>query len=183
MQKHSNTINFYKELMSKIKDSDESAFAILYDQLWERMYALAFSLLKNKDTSKDLVQEVFVDFWIRRFEIGDDNIEAYLIKATRFKVYNELRNNKFNSSDIDTIDHAIAPQASGILENLNFNETKQRIDQAVEKLPKKRQQIFTLSRYNELNNFEISQKLGISKRTVETQISLAIRSIKSELNY
>lgn len=183
MQKHSNTINFYKELMSQIRKSDESAFAALYDKLWERMYALAFSILKNKDTSKDLVQEVFVDFWTRRLTIEDDNIEAYLLKATRFKVYNELRDTKFNNSSIDTIDHAITPQASGILESLQYNETKQRIDQAVDNLPTKRQQIFTLSRYHELNNFEISQKLGISKRTVETQISLAIRSIKNELDY
>ncbi|WP_187269366.1 sigma-70 family RNA polymerase sigma factor [Algibacter pacificus] len=168
--------------MSKIKRSDESAFTVLYDKLWESMYALAFSLLKNKEVSKDLVQEVFVDFWIRRSEIENNNIEAYLKKAIRFRVYKELRDTKFNNN-IDLLDSTKVPQASGILDNLQLKETKNRIDKAIGNLPKKRQQVFTLSRYNELNNLEISQRLGISKRTVETQISLAIRSIKSEINF
>ena len=46
MQRQSDNINFFKELMCKIKRSDEAAFTILYNRLWERMYALAFSLLK-----------------------------------------------------------------------------------------------------------------------------------------
>ncbi|WP_157812186.1 RNA polymerase sigma factor [Polaribacter sp. ALD11] len=168
--------------MTKIKLSDESAFAVLYDKLWERMYALAFSLLKNKDLSKDLVQEVFIDFWVRRLNIENNNIEAYLIKATRFRVYKELRDTKFHKTNIDQIDVLKTPHASGILDSFQLKETEDRINKAINKLPKKRYQIFTLSRFKELNNFEISQKLGISKRTVETQISLAIRSIKSEVN-
>lgn len=182
MQSHSNNINFYKELMSRIKRSDESAFSTLYDKLWERMYSLAFSLLKKRDVSKDLVQDVFVDFWLRRLEIENNNIEAYLIKATRFRVYKELRDTKFNKTNIDLIDTLKTPLDSGILENIQFKETEHIINKAINKLPKKRQEVFTLSRFKELNNFEISQKLGISKRTVETQISLAIRSIKSEIN-
>jgi len=181
MQRQSNNINFFKELMYKIKDSDESAFTILYNRLWERMYALAFSLLKNKDLSKDLVQEVFIDFWERRLSIESTNIEAYLIKAIRFRVYKELRDDKFNKTDIDLLNTIKTPHASGILDNLQLKETQKSINNAIDNLPKKRQQVFTLSRYNELNNYEISQKLGISKRTVETQISLAIRSIKSEM--
>ena len=183
MQSKSNNINFYKELMSKIKLSDEAAFSILYDKLWERMYALAFSLLKNKDISKDLVQEVFVDFWVRRLKIENNNIEAYLIKATRFRVYKELRDTKFDKTNIDSIDVIKTPHASGVLEHIQLKETEDLIDRAIKKLPKKRQQVFTLSRVNALNNEEISLQLGISKRTVETQISLAIRSIKGQINY
>ncbi|WP_162274039.1 sigma-70 family RNA polymerase sigma factor [Polaribacter reichenbachii] len=169
--------------MYKIKSADEAAFAVLYDRLWHRMYTLAFSLLKNKDLSKDLVQEVFVDFWVRRLEIENSNIEAYLIKATRFRVYKELRDDKFKKINIDFIDSLKAPHTNGVLEELQLKETETLIEKAINNLPKKRKQVFTLSRFTLLNNLEISQKLGISKRTVETQISLAIRSIKSEINY
>ncbi|WP_405608825.1 RNA polymerase sigma factor [Polaribacter sp. Asnod1-A03] len=169
--------------MSKIKLSDEAAFKVLYDKLWERMYILAYSLLKDKDISKDLVQEVFVDFWIRRLEIKNNNIEAYLIKATRFRVYKELRDTKFHKTNIDLLDVIKTPHSNGILEELQLEETENLVNKAIKKLPKKRQEVFKLSRFKLLNNFEISQQLGISKRTVETQISLAIRSIKSEINY
>ncbi|SFD32056.1 RNA polymerase sigma-70 factor, ECF subfamily [Algibacter lectus] len=182
MQRQSNNINFFKELMYKIKNSDESAFTILYNRLWERMYALAFSLLKNKDLSKDLVQEVFIDFWERRLSIESTNIEAYLIKAIRFRVYKELRDSKLKAN-VDLLDMIKAPHTGGVLNDLQLKETQKSIDKAIDNLPKKRQQVFTLSRYSELNNYEISQKLGISKRTVETQISLAIRSIKSEIGF
>ncbi len=169
--------------MYKIKSGDEAAFAVLYDRLWQRLYTLAFSLLQHKDLSKDLVQEVFVDFWVRRLDIENNNIEAYLIKATRFRVYKELRDNKFKNINIDLIDSIKTPHANGVLEELQLKETETLIDKAINNLPKKRKQVFTLSRFALLNNLEISEKLGISKRTVETQISLAIRNIKSEINY
>jgi len=182
MQQQSKGINFYKELMGKIKCSDEHAFSILYDNLWERLYAFAFSLLKKKELSKDIVQDVFTDFWIRRLEIENNNIEAYLAKAVRFRVYKELRDTKLNKTNIDLLDSINTPHASGVLDGFQLKETKKQIDKVIGRLPKKRQEVFTLSRYNELSNYEISKQLGISKRTVETHISLALKSIKKEIN-
>ena len=64
---------------------------------------------------------------------------------------------------------------------LEFEEIKTRIDQIVVKLPKKRQQIFILSRTNGLSNKEISDQLNISEKTVEDHITHAIKQIKRSM--
>lgn len=168
--------------MHKIKDSDESALKMLFDRLWERMYLLALSLLKDKEVSKDIVQEIWIGVWERRHEIQNENIEAYLLKATRFKVYKELRDNKLHKTQIDFLERIQSPDPENILEKLYFEDTRAQLERSLGNLPKKCRLVFTLSRFEGFKNWEISQKLGISQRTVETHISNAIKRIKSEVS-
>ncbi|MEH6682301.1 MAG: sigma-70 family RNA polymerase sigma factor [Sediminicola sp.] len=168
-------------LMEMIKLSDESALGILYDRLWERMYALAYLLLKDKDRSKDIVQDVWISIWERRATIKNDNVEGYILQATRFRVYKELRDSKFQRIPLELLQHIKASESNGILDTLYLQDTETILERSIEGLPKKCHQVFVLSRYVGLENAEISKKLGISQRTVETHISNAIRRIKSEI--
>jgi RNA polymerase sigma factor (sigma-70 family) len=68
-----------------------------------------------------------------------------------------------------------------ILENLYLKDTEKLLEKSVQKLPEKCREVFMLSRCTGLDNSEISKKLGISKRTVETHVSNAIRRVKSEI--
>lgn len=167
--------------MARIKESDESAFALLFDRLWERMYLLASYVLRDKERAKDIVQEVWINIWERRNEIQNDNIEAYLLKATRFKIYRTLRDQKLQKDQLQFLENLQVPESEGVLEKLYCEDTNARLEKSFGNLPKKCHQVFILSRYGGLENHQISEKLGISQRTVETHISNAIRRIKSEV--
>lgn len=169
------------ELMNKIKDSDEIAFQTLFDRLWERMYVLSYSILKDKIVSKDIVQEVWISIWDRREVINNENIEAYILKATRFRVYKELRDAKLIHFSKGFQESLTTSDGEGPLEQMYLKDTDSAIAKSIENLPKKCKEVFVLSRYSGLENSEISKKLGISKRTVETHISNAIRRVKSDL--
>lgn len=167
--------------MERIKNSDQLALRILYGRLWERMYVLAFSMLHDEAVSKDIVQEIWIDLWERRNKILNQNIEAYIIKATRFKVFKVLRDTKMNIVPEEFLEGLSTSDADGTLEKIYVKETESKIHKAVEKLPKKCNQVFLLSRKEGLANAEISKMLNISQRTVETHISNAIVRIKREL--
>ncbi|NNG10912.1 MAG: RNA polymerase sigma-70 factor, partial [Arenibacter sp.] len=91
MKENKNNLISSYDLMERIKSSDQLALRMLYGRLWEQMYVLAFSILRDEAVSKDIVQEIWIDLWERRNKILNQNIEAYLIRATRFKVFKVLR--------------------------------------------------------------------------------------------
>lgn len=168
-------------LFQMLKDGNELAYQILFDRLWERMYVLAFSLLKDRDIAKDVIQEVWIDLWERKDSIENWNIEAFLLQATRFKVYKVLRDSKKVRFSQEILEKLHLPANADVLSNIIAKETQSKIDTIVENLPPKCKQIFILSRYQGLRNYEISANLNISKRTVETHVSNALSKIKKEL--
>lgn len=168
-------------LFKMLKDGNELAYQVLFDRLWERMYVLAFSLLQDREIAKDLVQEIWIDIWERRHSIENRNIEAFLLQATRFKVYKFLRDSKTVKFSQSILDKLQLPSSNDIISDIEAEETKSRIDDIVEGLPPKCSQVFVLSRCQGLGNAEISKMLNISKRTVETHVSNALSKIKEEL--
>ncbi len=171
------------ELMIRIKNSDHHAFKILYNRLWEPLYVRAFSILGDKNIAKDIVQDVWISFWERRQEINNDNIEGYLLRAVRFKVYNEFRNSKYRNKLIEEFVQNYNPllQTNNIEQVIQLKDTEKIILKAVSTLPKKCKEVFELSRFEGLKNDEIAKKLNISKRTVETHISNALKVLKNNV--
>ena len=76
-----------EELLTMLKDDDYQAFNELYTRHWSGLYNTEYKRLKDMDLSKDIVQDVFTDFWIRNKDIDIKNITAYLHTAVRFQVF------------------------------------------------------------------------------------------------
>ncbi|MCF7567983.1 RNA polymerase sigma-70 factor [Sabulilitoribacter arenilitoris] len=169
--------------MRRIKNSDHHAFKLLYDRLWESLYVRAFSILGDKNIAKDIVQEVWISFWERRAEISNDNIEGYLLRAVRFKVYNEFRNSKYKNKLIGEFLQSYKPnlKTNNVEQTIQLKDTEKAILEAVNSLPNKCKRVFELSRFEGMKNEEIAQKLNISKRTVETHISNALKVLKNNV--
>lgn|SRR5690606_7264919 len=168
------------ELMERIKRNDSEAFEELFENLWEPLYRRAKTILLDEDIAKDVVQEVWVDFWQRRDEIVNDNIEAYLMQSTRFRVYKELKRSPLKKDHLTYLDTVECHSSTDDV--VIFNQTEQMIHHSVDQLPNRCKQIFKMSREEQLSNAEIASQLNISKRTVETQISFAIKNLKLRLS-
>ncbi len=171
------------DLVVRIKNYDHHAFKVLYDRFWESLYTRAYSILGDKSLAKDIVQDVWISFWERRDKINNDNIEGYLLRAVRFKVYNEFRNSKYRSKLVEEFVQNYNPhiQTNNIEQFIQLKDTEKAIFKVVNCLPNKCKQVFELSRFDGMKNEEIAQKLNISKRTVETHISNALKVLKNNV--
>ena len=168
-------------LMQKVRNSDRKAFRQLYDSLWQSLYARAFTILRDRQLSEDILQEVWIDLWQRRKQIENGNIEAYLFKAVRFKAYNQFRNSSNRREILESL-LAIREGAhnNNVEEYLYLTDTKEVLLRCIETLPPKCRKVFELSRFEGLKNKEISQQLSISQSTVENHISNALKVLKAE---
>ncbi|WP_236959118.1 MULTISPECIES: RNA polymerase sigma-70 factor [Joostella] len=164
------------QLMDRIKSDDEKAFHLLFNRYWEVLFIMAKSILNDEAIAKDLVQEVWMNFWERRKKIDSSNIEAYLKQAIKYKVYKELRNNPLSVKHKDYLEGVDAEVATD--DQLIFIQTDNALTNIIRELPDRCREIFKLSREDNLTNQEIANQLNISRRTVETHISNALKILR-----
>lgn len=159
---------------------------VKFDQIFKEHYAdlcrFALSFIQNKQLTEDLVQDVFVKFWNNRKSIqNENNIKSYLITAVKYACIDFIRKKQRTSTyNIEELGDEIEPIEHEFSKH-DIEEIKQEINQAIEALPSKCKTIFLLSREVKMSYAEISEELGISKKTVENQISIAIKKIRIQL--
>lgn len=172
------TKNIYL-LAERIMNSDEKSFNKLFDLLWEPLFVFAKSLIMDEEKSKDIVQDVWIDYWNRRSKIENTNIKSYLFQAVKHRIYNHFRDNSFTTTQLNVIENL--PSLSEIDENHDLENLQQIINIEISKLPERSKEIFSLSKLDGFNNEGIANKLGISKRSVENQLSQALKIVRPAL--
>jgi RNA polymerase sigma-70 factor, ECF subfamily len=176
MQMNNNTVAI------AIAQGNESAFDNLFRQWYAPLVRYAASMTDGDiDEAEDLVQQVFVKLWEQRAELSVQfSVKAYLYKMVHNRALNRIRQqhtrerytNHQTRSMADA--HENAPDTSD-------TELHSRYREALNGLPPQCRQVFELSRFEELKYREIADQLGISIKTVETQMGKALRILRHEL--
>lgn len=162
--------------VKQLKTTDEKVFDQLFEKLWEPLYNYAAAILEDSDLAKDMVQEVWIDFWERRHTIKNDNLKAYLFKAVRFRVFKEIRDSKLKATHLEALQ--ILYEGNPDEEITSDQERNKLIEDNLKTLPEKCKEVFTLRHINGLKNKEIAEELSITESTVENHITKAIKLIK-----
>ncbi len=161
---------------------DKSQFEALFRSEFRKLCAFAVGYTHDLDTAKEIVQDSFVRLWERReiLDIGQ-NVKTYLSTTIRNRCLNHIRDNK----------KFIFEQAGGdiYLDGIKFNqpdrvlesEVSKRINEAIEDLPEKCREVFRMNRFENLKYQEIAERLEISVKTVETQMSKALSHMRVRL--
>ena len=142
-------------------------------------YALRF--VKDLETARGIVQDVFITLWEKRsaIEVGHE-MEAYLTTSVRNRCLNYLRDQKKFDRDLLNFEGLLNDDCQPV-DHLEVAELDNRIRQAVGELPEKCKEIFLLSRFENLKYQQIADKLGLSVKTVETQMSRALSHLRVRL--
>lgn len=156
-------------------------FLEIYRAFYGKVFTFVLSLVRSKANAQDITQNIFMKLWKNRknlehiksmddylFILSKNACMDYFRKASRKKeistdVFDEFLLSRIVSSPEKRID------ALSDIEELRH---------IIDSLPSKRRDIFIMSRFDGLSNDEIASILGISKKTVENQISLATKKIK-----
>jgi RNA polymerase sigma-70 factor (ECF subfamily) len=174
------TYNTYtdEQLVEWLKNGDEEAFTEIYQRYAETLYHFAWNILQEEDECADAVQEVFIWFWENRQKLQVTTLKYYLLAAVKYKLIRTIQNSKRRDQIL-----AARPQTTLYYaeETLELQELKAIIDHFTEALPPRAKEIFHLSREEYLTNREIASKLHISEKTVENQITIALKKLRHTL--
>jgi RNA polymerase sigma-70 factor, Bacteroides expansion family 1 len=168
------------ELLDLLKSGNAAAFDEIYQRHWNTLFKSAYYLLQDRAASMDVVQDVFVWLWENRDHVVLTTLKGYLVMAVRYKVANFIRHQKVRSAFIT---QNIVPEISQATEEwvLELKELKSVIASFTETLPSRCKEVFYLSRHEHLSNREIAYRLGISEKTVENQLTTALRKLRVRL--
>ncbi|WP_149273118.1 RNA polymerase sigma factor [Pareuzebyella sediminis] len=165
-------------IWERIKEDDDAALKVLFDRYYKPLciYALQFS--KSLPDAEDFVQGVFITLWSKRNEIHiQTSLKAYLYRS----VFNTCMQNKRKEKKIEKSLELLKWEI--LQEQVEEDSTllPQRIERIkclVDALPDRCKEILLLSKREGYKNKEIAEKLGISLKTVESQMSIAFKKIR-----
>jgi RNA polymerase sigma-70 factor, ECF subfamily len=171
-----------QELLSLVRKGDQKAFSELFDRYWSPLFVQACKVVKEADEAADLVQDVFVYLWDKR-EIVDvrSNLLAYLSRAVRYRFLDMLDKKKVRLDYINSLSLFMESGRAITEEHLRERELLRIIDELIEQLPPKQKQAYVMSRKSNMSTAEIAIALNVSEKTVQNQISLALKDLKLKL--
>lgn len=165
---------------SKIR-INRKTFEDVYHRYWEKIYAVCYNNTKDVELAKEMVQDIFKSLWERREALELDNIEHYLIRSAKFKIFEFIRN-RVTRQKIDEFNYQGCVNSSNCTEEqVYFNELKENVDLLVDTLPCQCKRVYKMSREEGFSNREIAEKLLISERAVEYHITKAMTTLKLKL--
>lgn len=174
MEKHINDIF----ILRQIKEDNEEAFKFLFETYFISICRFIFLYIKDNSIAEEISLDVFTRFWEKREAIEIKiSIKAYLFQSARNRAINYIRDNRHHMHTDDT-DFIELSEENNYLE---VQELENLIEEAICSLPEKCQEVFRKSRIENFTNKEIAGQLDITTKTVEAQITKALKQIRKYL--
>ena len=182
-EKNVHTLNVDSEfLIRQLKNGEEPAYEMLFKEYYQVLVIFANKYLFDIDESKELVQDLFVHIYEKREKLViNSSLKSYLFRSVHNRSLNHLNSQKIKNKYAEHFGKTTTINENSIENEMNKTELEHAIYQAIAELPPKCRDIFKLNRFEGLSNSEIAEKLKLSKRTVETQISKALKILRLKL--
>jgi len=160
---------------------EQEAFKVIYNKYWEQLYKKALQYLKNSADAEDGVQEIFISLWRNKNSIDASNeLSAYLFTALKYyvikQVYRKARKGIYLPLSVKELELTELTTD----ELMHLKEMQSVIATEVSGLPQRMQQIYQLSRVENLPVAQIAKQLNISEQTVKNTLTTALKRIKQK---
>ena len=170
-----------KYLISGLAGKNKIIFDFVFNYYYSGLCAYAHRWVNDREVAEDLVQDFFVKIWTDHSGLKiNSSLKSYFFTSIRNRAVNYLKHVKVKEEYNNVIFNTIKNNYD---DGWEFTEPEltELVNKGLQKLPPRCREVFVLSRMEGKDNGEISEKLGISKRTVELQISNALKILRTEL--
>ena len=179
------TANKETLLIKKIREGDEHAFEIVFLKYYSSLCRFSWKYVHSEVIAEEVVQEVFATVWEKRLQLDPDgHLRGLLYDATRNKALNYIKHQKIVDDYIaetrQKMNDNIFPLASST--DGKYEEVIRIIDKVVDELPTKSKRVYKLNREEGLTYREIADYLEISVKTVESQMSRVLKTLRDQLS-
>jgi RNA polymerase sigma-70 factor (ECF subfamily) len=178
----SNLLDSEQSYLVDIREGNRTAFEAVFRTYYEDLSRYAFSILRKKEESEDLVQQVFVNFWEKREQtIISGSLKSYLFRSVHNQSLNLIKHEKVKANYVEHSQYFDTKFHSEVEEELEGKELEGKIAEAIDTLPNQCRKIFIMNRMESLKYKEIADQLDISIKTVENQIGKALKVLRGSL--
>ena len=176
--------NSNEKYLKLLKQGNLLAFDVIYKEYHQRLYGFVLKFLKQKEDAEEIVQEVFLKIWESRKKIDVySSFDSFLFTIAYNTTINLLRKKMSQEKyigylkNIQKVDDAV-----DFIDEVEYNELKEKVDSLINRLSPRQQEIFRLSREAGLTHNEIAKKLNISENTVKNHLVSLLKFIKSNID-
>jgi len=173
-----------KALLQKIAGGDQIAFNTLFEQYRNRLFSYLYKVTKSRETSEEIVLDVFLKIWTRK-EIAKEiaNFEAFIFRIAHNKAIDFLRNLQTKPEIQREVWEKLELISNDAPDDkIIHNDTVSNIESAVKNLSPQRKKVYQLSREEGLSYDQIAKKLNLSSNTVRNHISASLEFIRQFIN-
>lgn len=168
-------------ILGMLPTSDGVAMELMFRKYYAYLCQTVARVLKDEHTAEDLAQEVLFEVWKKRTDINvNTSLRAYLRRAAVNKTLNHIRDRKIRWDDEDKLT-SMASKMAEVSKDLEGQDLEKTIHLAIDQLPERCRLVFTLSRFEDMSNQQIADALSISIKTVENQMTKALKMLKEAI--
>ncbi|MDD3037678.1 RNA polymerase sigma-70 factor [Bacteroides sp.] len=167
------------ETVKALQQGDHKAFEDIFITYFDKVKYFLKGILRSESDAEELAQDIFVNLWINRKTVDPQkSFNTYIYTIARNTALNYLKHKLVEEAFIDNCNDLSLKEADSSDEILFAKEINILVEMTVCRMPVQRKKIYQMSRNNGCSNDDIAQKLSLSKKTVENQLSLALQEIR-----
>lgn len=169
-------------LIERFINGDQTAYELLFRFYYPGLVTFVSRIISDRDEAEEIVQDFFVNVWTARKSIyQSSSLKSYFFVSVKNRAFNYLKKEQIREKTLGKLKELVEEDFLFQPDLFVESELRQQIAKAMEKLPARIREVFMMSRFKGLSNIEIATQLELSKRTVETQISNALKILRNEL--
>lgn len=171
------------DLLILLQKGNERAFTVIYERYHKLLYVVAYKYLKDNDSAKDAVQQIFLKLWESRTLLSINiNLRNYMYTMLKNHLLNEIRNNYTALEKNYELAQETVQYENEILSKLEEKEMTEQLYRAINDLPEQKRAVCLYKLKDGLSNQEIATKMQLSIPTVKTHYSQAIKLLREHFD-
>jgi RNA polymerase sigma-70 factor (ECF subfamily) len=169
-------------LITLLKEDNQLAYTEIFERYSRLLVNHAYKILGNPDEANDIVQEIFLNIWNKRYELTiTGSLSSYLYKATKNRILNHIAHEKVVSRYADSISDFIESDYILADSKIREQELEAIIAKEIALLPEKMREVFLLRKVEELSYDEIALQLNITDKTAKQQVYNSLKILREKL--